>query len=42
MPSRFQFTTYLVAVAVSLLGGLVFLLRIPRRASGSSNRSEDV
>jgi uncharacterized protein (TIRG00374 family) len=26
-----QFTTYLVAVAVSLLGGLVFLVRIPRR-----------
>ena len=26
-----QFTTYLVAVAVSLLGGLVFLARIPRR-----------
>jgi hypothetical protein len=26
-----QFTTYLVAVAVSLLGGVIFLLRIPRR-----------
>ncbi|HTM56979.1 MAG TPA: lysylphosphatidylglycerol synthase transmembrane domain-containing protein [Candidatus Udaeobacter sp.] len=26
-----QFTTYLVAVGVSLLGGLVFLLRTPRR-----------
>lgn len=26
-----QFLTYLVAVAVSLIGGLVFLLRIPRR-----------
>jgi glycosyltransferase 2 family protein len=26
-----QFTTYLVAVAISLLGGLVFLLRAPRR-----------
>jgi hypothetical protein len=26
-----QFITYLVAVAVSLLGGLVFLARIPRR-----------
>ena len=26
-----QFTTYLVAVAVSLLGGVVFLARIPRR-----------
>ncbi len=28
-----QFTTYLVAVAVSLLGALVFLLRMPRRAA---------
>lgn len=28
-----QFTTYLVAVAVSLIGGLVFLARIPRRRS---------
>ncbi|MBI1798714.1 MAG: flippase-like domain-containing protein [Candidatus Eisenbacteria bacterium] len=26
-----QFTTYLVAVAVSLLGGLIFLIRIPHR-----------
>lgn len=26
-----QFTTYLVAVAVSLLGGIVFLVRLPRR-----------
>jgi hypothetical protein len=26
-----QFTTYLVAVAVSLLGGIVFLIRMPRR-----------
>jgi glycosyltransferase 2 family protein len=26
-----QFTTYLVAVAISLLGGLVFLVRLPRR-----------
>ena len=26
-----QFMTYLVAVAVSLLGGLIFLVRIPRR-----------
>jgi hypothetical protein len=26
-----QFGTYLVAVGVSLIGGLVFLLRIPRR-----------
>jgi uncharacterized protein (TIRG00374 family) len=30
-----QFTTYLVAVAVSLIGGLVFLVRIPRRRSSS-------
>ncbi|HVP14058.1 MAG TPA: lysylphosphatidylglycerol synthase transmembrane domain-containing protein [Terriglobales bacterium] len=29
-----QFTTYLVAVAVSLLGGLVFLVRLPRRRAG--------
>ncbi|NOT35163.1 MAG: flippase-like domain-containing protein [Candidatus Eisenbacteria bacterium] len=29
-----QFTTYLVAVAVSLLGGLVFLVRMPRRRRG--------
>ena len=28
-----QFTTYLVAVAVSLLGGLIFLARIPHRRS---------
>lgn len=28
-----QFTTYLVAVAVSLLGALVFLARMPRRAA---------
>ncbi|MGH7741352.1 MAG: lysylphosphatidylglycerol synthase transmembrane domain-containing protein [Candidatus Eiseniibacteriota bacterium] len=33
-----QFTTYLVAVAVSLLGGLVFLIRIPHRRSGSNPR----
>ena len=33
-----QFITYLVAVAVSLLGGLVFLARIPRRRAASSNR----
>jgi hypothetical protein len=26
-----QFTTYLVAVAISLLGGLIFLLRLPMR-----------
>ncbi len=30
-----QFTTYLVAVAVSLVGGLVFLVRIPHRAAGA-------
>jgi len=34
-----QFTTYLVAVAVSLIGGLVFLVRIPhRRAEAQSSR----
>jgi hypothetical protein len=34
-----QFTTYLVAVAVSLLGGLVFLARIPvRRAEARQSR----
>ncbi len=34
-----QFTTYLVAVAVSLIGGLVFLVRIPhRRAEDRSTR----
>ncbi|HEY6867831.1 MAG TPA: lysylphosphatidylglycerol synthase transmembrane domain-containing protein [Candidatus Eisenbacteria bacterium] len=32
-----QFTTYLVAVAISLLGGMIFLLRLPvRRASTRS------
>jgi hypothetical protein len=30
-----QFTTYLVAVAVSLLGGLVFLVRAPRRRAAA-------
>ena len=30
-----QFTTYLVAVAVSLLGGLVFVVRMPRRRAES-------
>lgn len=30
-----QFTTYLVAVAVSLIGGVVFLVRIPIRRAGS-------
>ncbi len=33
-----QFTTYLVAVAVSLLGGMVFLARIPRRAAAARNQ----
>jgi uncharacterized protein (TIRG00374 family) len=34
-----QFTTYLVAVAVSLLGGVVFLVRLPhRRAASRSDR----
>jgi uncharacterized membrane protein YbhN (UPF0104 family) len=33
-----QFVTYLVAVAVSLLGGLVFLARLPRRRAEASNR----
>lgn len=34
-----QFTTYLVAVAVSLIGGIVFLVRIPhRRAEAQSSR----
>jgi glycosyltransferase 2 family protein len=30
-----QFTAYLVAVAVSLLGGLVFFARMPRRSAAS-------
>ncbi len=30
-----QFATYLVAVAVSLLGGLVFLVRLPRRRAAA-------
>lgn len=34
-----QFTTYLVAVAVSLIGGILFLVRIPhRRAEAQSSR----
>lgn len=34
-----QFTTYLVAVAVSMLGGLVFLVRLPgRRAERTASR----
>jgi glycosyltransferase 2 family protein len=36
-----QFATYLVAVAVSLLGGLVFLLRIPRRRAESRKLVEE-
>lgn len=32
-----QFTVYLVALAVSLLGGIVFLARIPRRRAESRN-----
>lgn len=38
-----QFTTYLVAVAVSLIGGLVFLARIPRRRADArpSRRSAE-
>jgi hypothetical protein len=30
-----QFTTYLVAVAISLLGGLIFLLRLPVRRTAT-------
>jgi uncharacterized protein (TIRG00374 family) len=33
-----QFTTYLVAVAISLLGGLVFVARIPRRKLANNLR----
>ena len=33
-----QFTTYLVAVAVSLLGGLIFLVRTPRRRALARER----
>ena len=33
-----QFVTYLVAVAVSLLGGLVFVARLPRRRAEISRR----
>ena len=36
-----QFTTYLVAVAVSLLGGLAFLLRIPRRRAETRNQGRN-
>ncbi len=35
-----QFTTYLVAVAVSLLGGLVFLARIPHRRAEARQSEE--
>lgn len=37
-----QFATYLVAVAVSMLGGLVFLLRIPHRRAVSRKWMEEV
>ena len=37
-----QFATYLVAVAVSLLGGLVFLLRIPHRRAVFRKWMEEV
>jgi hypothetical protein len=33
-----QFTTYLVAVAVSMIGGLVFLVRLPRRRAQPRSR----
>ena len=33
-----QFVTYLVAMVVSLLGGLVFLVRIPRRRAEARNQ----
>jgi len=37
-----QFTTYLVAVAVSMIGGIVFLVRIPhRRAEARVSRRSD-
>jgi len=36
-----QFATYLVAVAVSLLGGFVFLLRIPHRRAVSRKMMEE-
>jgi hypothetical protein len=35
-----QFTTYLVAVAVSLLGGVVFLARLPGRRAGARSMAE--
>ncbi len=35
MAFTLQFTTYLVAVAVSLIGGVVFLVRIPHRRAGA-------
>ncbi len=39
MAFTLQFTTYLVALAVSLIGGVVFLVRIPhRRAEGRAAR----
>jgi len=36
-----QFTTYLVAVAVSLLGGLVFVVRLPRRRAAARAPGRD-
>ena len=36
-----QFTTYLVAVSVSLIGGLVFLARTPRRRAEAKQRRRD-
>ena len=36
-----QFTTYLLAVAVSLLGGLVFLIRIPHRRAETRDRRRE-
>ena len=35
MAFTLQFTTYLVALAVSLIGGVVFLARIPHRRAES-------
>jgi uncharacterized membrane protein YbhN (UPF0104 family) len=36
----FQFLTYLVMVAVSMLGGLVFLVRIPQRRARARQLKE--
>src|SRR6185436_16735980 len=35
-----QFTTYLVAVAVSLLGGVIVLARLPGRRAGARSMAE--